>query len=81
MTCDQMIGTPLVSNDHLSLSPWVFLSIMGWKREAPACSGYFWILGFSVLQHNNGDSVHSCPLIFLRTVTVISFYFWFAASC
>lgn len=36
--------TPPVSNDRLSLSPRVFLSLMGWKRGAPEGAGF---LGFS----------------------------------
>lgn len=30
--------TPLVSSDHLSVSPWVFFM---WKREAPEGAGVF----------------------------------------
>lgn len=43
------------------------------KRSSSRYREYLWIPGFSFLQNNKGDSVHSCLITFLWTVIVFLF--------
>lgn len=65
----------LLSNDHQSLSPWVFYLICSVNFQR--YSGIFRFLFFSIIR----VTVHSCLLIFPWTSTVVPFCCCFAASC